>query len=126
MNFVSHSLFVFIRFTILPCHQTQQIGSPPATNRPKFALLLQPPGADDDEEAGRGAHQAADERVHGVVPWPTAEDGPGQPKDAQLGNLEESGRPVEAADRGRKEAVHRRGEAVEVRKFLREGWFYRR
>lgn len=36
------------------------------------------------QEGPRGPHQAAHERLHGVVPAPASQDRPGQPQDAQL------------------------------------------
>ena len=53
-----------------------------------------------------GSHQEADERLHGVVPRPEAEDGSGEPEDAQLGDLEETWRGLEVALRFGQEAVH--------------------
>lgn len=37
-----------------------------------------------DERQGLLPREAADERLHGVVSRAAAEDGPGQPEDAQL------------------------------------------
>ena len=45
----------------------------------------------------RGSHQAADERVHGVVPRAAPQDRARQPPDAQLGDLETPRRGVEDA-----------------------------
>lgn len=42
------------------------------------------------EESAGGAHQEADERVHGMVSTTTAEDRPGESQDAQLGDLEKA------------------------------------
>ena len=41
-----------------------------------------------DKNKQRRAHQASDERVHGVVSYEAAPDSAGQPEDAQLGDLE--------------------------------------
>lgn len=60
------------------------------------------------------AHQAAHERVHGLVTWTAQEDGPGEPEDAQLGDQQAPGSRVEAADRDGEETVYRRGQEVEV------------
>ena len=60
--------------------------------------------------ASHGAHQASDERVHGVVSDEAAPDSAGQPEDAQLGDLEAARLWVEAALRDGQETVHRRGQ----------------
>ena len=52
------------------------------------------------------AHQATDERVHGLVARSEEEDGAGEPEDAQLRDLEETWRGLEAALRSGQEAVH--------------------
>lgn len=57
-------------------------------------------------QAARRAHQAAYERVHGVVARAAAENGTRQPEDAQLRDLEAVGRGVEAAHRDGKAAVY--------------------
>jgi len=56
--------------------------------------------------------EAADERVHGVVTWSAAQDGAGEPQDAQLGDLQATRRRLENHDRRREAAVHRRGETA--------------
>lgn len=40
------------------------------------------------QEVARRPHQAAHERVHGVVETAAAQDRPGEPQDAQLGDIE--------------------------------------
>ncbi|CAB0038491.1 unnamed protein product, partial [Trichogramma brassicae] len=60
------------------------------------------------------AHQAAHERVHGLVAGPASQDGPGESQDAQLGDLEAARRRVEAAERGREAALHRRGQETQL------------
>ena len=57
--------------------------------RPHGGWPRQPSRLDREESAG-GAHQEADERVHGVVPATTAEDRAGKPEDAQLGDLQKA------------------------------------
>lgn len=59
------------------------------------------------------AHQATDERVHGVVEDSAQENCPGKSKDAQLWDIEEIGRRVEDPDGGEQEAVHRRGQETQ-------------
>ena len=63
-----------------------------------------------DKNKQRRAHQASDERVHGVVSDEAAPDSAGQPEDAQLGDLEAARLWVEAALRDGQETVHRRGQ----------------
>lgn len=66
----------------------------------------------DQQEPEHRPREAAHERVHGVVPRAAPQDGPGEPQDAQLGDLQALGRRVEAAQRVREAAVHRRGQAA--------------
>lgn len=49
-----------------------------------------------------------------MVAWSTSQDGTGESKNAQFGDLQETRRRVEAADRERKASLHRRGEKIEV------------
>lgn len=49
--------------------------------RPHGGWPRQPSWPEPEEGAG-GAHQEADERVHGLVPAPAAEDRPGESQDA--------------------------------------------
>ena len=58
-----------------------------------------------------GPREATNERVHGVVTWPTPPDGARQSQDAQLGDLEATGRRLEAAAGRRQAPLHRRGQA---------------
>ena len=62
------------------------------------------------EQSGSG--QEADERVHGLVPRSTSQDGARKSKDAQLRDLETARHRVEDPFGGREEAVHRRGQAT--------------
>ena len=50
--------------------------------------------------------QATDERLHGVVARSEAQDGPGQPQDAQLGDQQAAGQRVEEVERGGEAALH--------------------
>jgi hypothetical protein len=89
--------------------------APPPTPKPPPAADQSAPAPVEQQQqleqsAEHGAREAADERVHGVVAGPAAEDGPGEPQDAQLGDLEAARRRVEAAQRSGEEAVHRRSE----------------
>ena len=63
---------------------------------------LHPPREDDGSGTKDGRpYQATDECFHGLVAGPEAKDGPGEPEDAQLGNLK--------ATRGRLEIALRPG-----------------
>lgn len=46
-----------------------------------------------------------------MVTWPETEDGPGEPENAQLGDLKAPRPGLEAVERAGQEALHRRGQA---------------
>lgn len=58
----------------------------------------------------RPPHQAADERVHGVVQGPAATHVARAPQDAQLRDQQAPRLRVETAQRGGEKALHRRSE----------------
>jgi len=60
----------------------------------------------------RRARQAPHERVHGLVARPAAQDGRGEPQDAQLRDQQASRARVEDAERRAQAPVHRRGQAA--------------
>jgi hypothetical protein len=62
----------------------------------------------------RPPHQAADERVHGVVARPAAPHVARAPQDAQLRDQQAPRLRVETAQRGRETALHRRSETPQV------------
>ena len=62
-------------------------------------------------EAGQRTHQAAHERLHGLVADEAAPDRPGESQDAQLRDLQAARLRVEDPDGDAEEAVHRRGQA---------------
>merc|ERR1711953_1449533 len=66
-----------------------------------------------DAKAPSGAHQAADESVHGVVPAGEEEDNRELPRLAQRRDLEEPGEEVEGVDGGAKEALRGGGREAE-------------
>ena len=67
-------------------------------------------GQSTDSGVAGAAHQAAYERVHGVVEDTEEEDRPGESQDAQFRDIETVGRRVETLIRHGEETVHRRGE----------------
>jgi len=67
--------------------------APPVAARPRRGRRLPTVGGGRRRRRRRrtATRQATDERVHGLVTWSAAEDGAGQPEDAQLGDLEATG-----------------------------------
>ena len=61
--------------------------APPAANVSDWRNE-EPPSSPGGQQRPAGPHQAAHERLYGLVPSSASQDRPGQPQDAQLGNLQ--------------------------------------